>query len=107
MKIIELRDQLAAKLVPIANNGSIYIGNFLTGLYLYGEPFFQGVCACEKLWDYFLQQETRLEIVSTIKEDLNNTSLIGEMRRGNKKRLHRRGNKDKEEESYSSNQWNT
>ena len=69
MEIIELRDEIFAictkikveELVPIALNGFSPIW----------EVFVQGVCAreklstCEKLWDIFVKEETRREIVST------------------------------------------
>lgn len=50
-----------------------------------------GVCACEmlptfeKLLDDFIQEETRLEIISGRVEEIQNLALIGKVRRGGKK----------------------
>ena len=73
MKINELHDQLAAigeeikgeELVPIALNG------FSSSW----QPFVHGVCArkklhCfERLWDDFIQEETRLETIACMEEE--------------------------------------
>ena len=73
IKITELRDQLTSigdsfdKGDFVRNQLQITLNGFSSS---WG-PFVQGVCACdkllsfEKLWDDFVQEKTRLEIVAT------------------------------------------
>jgi hypothetical protein len=100
MKITELHDQLAAigeevkseELVPIALNG------FSSSW----QPFVQGVCAqeklptFEKLWEDFIQEETRLESVARYRGGEQNLALINKMKKGSKKGGPKKGQKGKE-----------
>jgi len=88
MKITELRDQSAAigekikswDLVPIALNGHSSSWEFVWGVSAHGM-----LLNFENLLEDFIWEETKLEIVSSKVEEIQNLSLIKKMRRGGKK----------------------
>lgn len=62
----------------------VHLGTILYSLYVF-------VCACEKLpsieilWDSFIEEEMRLEMVSASDEDVPELDLIGRVRKGGNK----------------------